>query len=219
MRKLKLALAFASAFFLMACASANLKVDESWKQKPSKVKIVFTEPSVANPEDLADDLPDYVNNFSDWFKAKIEEYLPRYSTGVQYSIEKISSDKISVSNEVVNDTNVVVPKITEMNSEHEVYLVINDIWIGRTTDICHASHNVNSGLGFTTTVDSDYECKVFAGKGAFAYYDSKTGKRLAYGRFANHSTYTFAVTKSDWENIVWRMLGEIIPGTPLNLRR
>ena len=188
-------LVFSVCFFLMACASANLKVDESWTQKPSKVKIVFTEPFVANPDDLADDLPDYVNNFSDWFKAKIEEYIPRYSKGVQYSIEKISSDKISVSNEIVNDTNVVVPKIIEMNSEHEVYLVINDIWIGRKRDICRTQTTINNGMGFSTVVDGHSDCKVFAGMGTFAYYDSKTGKRLAYGRFANKYSYTFAVSK------------------------
>ena len=70
MRKLKLVLAFAFVCAtLIGCASPRAVIDESWTQKPTKVKVVFTEPIIANLDDLQDDLPDYYNKFSEWYKS------------------------------------------------------------------------------------------------------------------------------------------------------
>jgi hypothetical protein len=132
MRKMKLALAIASACaLLVGCAAPRSVMDQGWTQKPAKVKVVFTEPFIANPDDLQDDLPEYVNNFSDWYKAQLETNLGSQTNGVLYSVEKVSMDKVKFEAAAVNGVNIKVPKVEEMDGQADVYLVVNDIWIGR----------------------------------------------------------------------------------------
>ena len=213
MRKLKLALAFASACaLLVGCAASRSVMDQGWTQKPANVKVVFTEPFIANPKDLQDDLPDYVNNFSDWYKAQLESNFASQTTGVQYFVEKISQDKVKFEAAAVNGVNIKVPKIEEMDNQADVYLVINDIWIGRVESgtTCSTGAGAGFGMGMTCTQNKD-----FTGKGNFAYFDAKTGKRLGYGDIEAKSSYSFTVSQSDWQNVMTKTVATMLENTPI----
>lgn len=213
MRKLKLALAFASACaLLVGCAAPRSVMDQGWTQKPANVKVVFTEPFIANPKDLQDDLPDYVNNFSDWYKAQLESNFASQTTGVQYFVEKISQDKVKFEAAAVNGVNIKVPKIEEMDNQADVYLVINDIWIGRVESgtTCSTGAGGGFGMGMTCTQNKD-----FTGKGYFAYFDAKTGKRLGYGDIEAKSSYSFTVSQSDWLNVMTKTVATMLENTPI----
>ena len=212
MRKLKLALAFASACaLLLGCAAPRSVMDQGWTQKPANVKVVFTEPFIANPKDLQDDLPDYVNNFSDWYKAQLDSNFASQTTGVQYFVEKISQDKVKFEAAAVNGVNIKVPKIEEMDNQADVYLVINDIWIGRVESGTTCSTGAGGvGMGMTCTQNKD-----FIGKGNFAYFDAKTGNRLGYGDIEAKSSYTFTVSQSDWLNVMTQTVATMLENTPI----
>ena len=213
MRKLKLALAFASACaLLLGCAAPRSVMDQGWTQKPANVKVVFTEPFIANPKDLQDDLPDYVNNFSDWYKAQLDSNFASQTTGVQYFVEKISQDKVKFEAAAVNGVNIKVPKIEEMDNQADVYLVINDIWIGRVESgtTCSTGAGGGVGMGMTCTQNKD-----FIGKGNFAYFDAKTGKRLGYGDIEAKSSYSFTVSQSDWLNVMTQTVVTMLENTPI----
>lgn len=213
MRKLKLALAFASACaLLVGCAAPRSVMDQGWTQKPANVKVVFTEPFIANPKDLQDDLPDYVNNFSDWYKAQLESNFASQTTGVQYFVEKISQDKVKFEAAAVSGVNIKVPKIEEMDNQADVYLVLNDIWIGRVESgtICSTGAGGGFGMGMTCTQNKD-----FTGKGNFAYFDAKTGKRLGYGDIEAKSSYSFTVSQSDWLNVMTKTVAAMLENTPI----
>lgn len=216
MRKMKLALAIASACaLLVGCAAPRSVMDQGWTQKPAKVKVVFTEPFIANPDDLQDDLPEYVNNFSDWYKAQLETNLGSQTNGVLYSVEKVTMDKVKFEAAAVNGVNIKVPKVEEMDGQADVYLVVNDIWIGRVeseTTCTTGGFNAGGGLGMGTTCTQD---KDFTGKGNYAYYDAKTGKRLGYGDFEAKSGYTFAVSLSDWQKVVQKTVSSVLDNTPI----
>ena len=214
MRKLKLALACASACaLLVGCAAPRSVMDQGWTQKPAKVKVVFTEPFIANPDDLMDDLPEYVNNFSDWYKTQLEANLGSQTNGVLYSVQKISQDQIKFEAAAVRGVNIKVPRITEMEKEADVCLVINDIWIGRTQSETTCSTGAGfGGIGMSTTCSSQ---NYFTGKGNYAYFDPKTGKRLGYGDFEAQSSYTFAVSQSDWLNVVEESVSSMLDNTPI----
>lgn len=214
MRKVKLALAIASACaLLVGCAAPRSVMDQGWTQKPAKVKVVFTEPFIANPDDLQDDLPEYVNNFSDWYKAQLEANLGSQTNGVLYSVEKISQDQIKGEAAAVNGVNIKVPRIVEMDKEADVYLVLNDLWIGRTqSETTCTTGGGFGGFGMATTCSSE---KDFTGKGNYAYFDAKTGKRLGYGDFEAKSSYTFAVSQSDWLNVVEDAVSSMLENTPI----
>ena len=215
MRKLKLALASAAAcMLLMGCASSRSVVDQGWTQKPAKVKVVFTEPHIGSPKDLYDDLPDYANNFSDWYKAQLEENLGSQTKGVLYSVQKISKDQIRTENADMEGNNFLVPKVAEMDPEADVYLVMDDIWIGRVESEMTCSmgggFGVGGGMGTTCTQNKD-----FTEKGRYAYYDVKTGKKLGYGDIEAKSSYTFTVSLSDWKNIVKKTVSVMLDNTPI----
>ena len=217
MEKIKLILttAFACAF-LAGCASKRAVVDSTWTQKPSKVKIVFTEPIVANPDDLADDLPDYVHNFSDWYKAQIEANLGDYSNGVLYAVEKVSRDEITSEVSYVNGINIKTPKMKTMDESADVYLVMDDLWIGRTESETTCTPGAGGfgaggmGMGMTCSTQKD-----FTGKGNYAYFDVKTGKKLGYGDFESKASYTFAVSQSDWIDVVKKTVKTMFKDTPI----
>lgn len=200
-----LMLAMACVFFV-GCAAPHAVLETSWSQKPTKVKVVFTEPLVANPDDLADDLPDHVDNFAEWYKAELEKNLGSQTNGVLYSVEKIAQDKVTTVAAPLNNVNVKTPKITEMDNEADVYLVMNDVWVGRTTK----PGTCTAGM-VTYTCDYPY----FSGKGNYAFFDAKSGQRLGYGVVAADISYTFAVTKSDWESVVEKTVKIILEETPL----
>ena len=148
MTKLKLAVAMIFACsILVGCASSHSVIDQSWTQKPAKVKVVFTEPHIDSPKDLQDDLPDYVNNFSDWYKSQLETNLGAQTKGVLYSVERISQDLIKTETVSENGSSFWVPTISEMNPEADVYLVINDIWIGRIVSETTCSMGGGFGVG------------------------------------------------------------------------
>lgn len=217
MTKLKLAVAMIFACsILVGCASSHSVIDQSWIQKPAKVKVVFTEPHIDSPKDLQDDLPDYVNNFSDWYKSQLETNLGAQTKGVLYSVERISQDLIKTETVSENGSSFWVPAISEMNPEADVYLVINDIWIGRivseTTCSMGGGFGVGGGVGMGTTCSQN---KDFTAKGRYAYYDAKTGKRLGYGDIEAKSGYTFTVSLSDWENVVEKTVSTVLENTPI----
>ena len=207
MKKLKfiLTMAFASVF-LVGCAAKRAVIDDSWTKKPSKVKVVFTEPLVANMDDLEDDLPDHVYNFSEWYRAQLEYNLLSRSSGVRYAVQKISRDYVKIEPAPVNDENIKVPRVTEMDPSADVYLVLDDIWIGRTVKMGTCSN------GMTT-----YSCpqNYFTAKGIYAFYDVSSGRRVGYGDYESNSGYTFVVSLSDWESILEKTVDTILDNTPI----
>lgn len=207
MKRMHLILAMAmSCVFFVGCAAPHSVIESSWSQKPTKVKVVYTEPLVASQEDLADDLPDYVSNFSDWYKAELEKNLGAQTNGVLYSVQQIAQEKVLTVPAPLNDVNIKTPKITEMDQEADVYIVMNDVWFGRTTK----PGTCSTGM-ITYTCDYPY----FSGKGNYAFFEAKSGQRLGYGEIAADVSYTFAVTKSDWEGVVVKTVNSMLDNTPL----
>jgi hypothetical protein len=185
-------------------------VDPNWKEKPATVNAVFTEPFVANPEDLQDDLPDYVDHFQDWYLDQLLTNLANFAKGVEFSGEMISRNQVVHEPGTMEGENVKVPKYDSMQGDADIYLVMDDLWIGRT----EVWSTCSTGMGDATM---SVECKVpaFANKGSFAYYDAKTGKRLAYGDFQEHKGFTFGVSANDWKNVLYKTSQTLLKKTPI----
>ena len=49
----------------------------------------------------------------------------------------------------------------------------------------------------------------------YAFYDAKTGDRLAFGRQSQRSRFTYAMTTGDWEKCVKGLAKKILLRTPL----
>ena len=191
---------------LFFTASPRTAVDESWTQKPSKVKIVFTEPVLDDPNKFDDDFPDFVGKFNDWFIAELKSDMESHTSDIHYSMQKISKDIVKIEPALFKDENINVPKVTEMEKTADVYLVMDSLWIGGTR-----KETTCNEKDLVVPCDKLY----LTAKGNFAYYDTKSGKRLGYGKIESNSTYRGMMTRGNWTGMVNLTSKKVLLGTPL----
>lgn len=199
-----------ACMLLIGCAPKLYVVDPSWVLKPSRVKVLFTEPGIGSPKDLADDLPSYVNNFSDWYRAQLESFLRASTQGVAYSVEKVSRDLISYEFSDMDGTNFKTPKPKVLDGSADVYLVMDDLWIGRIKELS-CGGGMGPGFSGPRCVDS----KSLNGTGRYAFFDGKTGAKLGYGDIKAQSFFTFTVSLDDWINVVNKTVEIMLKDTPI----
>lgn len=214
MKSLRLILlsVFAS-MLLTACGAPRYFVDADWTEnsKPTSVKVAFTMPKVVVPDDLRDDLPEYTSNFAKWFGPEMKQNLiSRSRDNVQYSMKIIQRENLSYKKKKLGDVEFSVPSFDLMENDADIYLVVSDIWIGRESE----TRWVSNGMGGTMMVTYQY----FTMKCRYAFYDTRTKKLLAYGYSRGKTGYTFAVTRSDWESSLKRMVYDFARETPLFVR-
>ena len=93
-----------------------------------------------------------------------------------------------------------------MDKSADVYLVIDSIWVGGTS-----KETTCDVKGMEVPCDKHY----LTAKGNFAYYDTKNGKRLGYGKIESNSTYRGMVTPGNWTGMVNLTAKKVLMGTPL----
>lgn len=213
MKSLRLILlsVFAS-MLLTACGAPHYFIDADWTEnsKPTNVKVVFSMPKVAEPDDLRDDLPEYTSNFAKWFGPELKENLvSRSRDNVHYSMSLIQRENISYKKKELGDDEFSVPYFDLMKNDADIYLVVSNVWIGRESE----TQWISNGVG-TTMVTYLY----FSMKCRYAFYDARTKKLLGYGHSKGRTGYTFAVTRSDWESSLRKMVYNLARETPLFVR-
>ena len=216
-----------ASIFLSGCATNRIVIEESWTQKPAKVKVVFTEAFYADPGDLADILPRDVENFSQWYKAQLETELEKYSNGVTYTVENVSRDDITSETSSVNGSNIKTPKLKTMDDAADVYLVMDDLWLGKIeemktiyttaagTTYMQSPNPAMNALSFGGLGQSSEKEKNFVGKGSFAYFDAKTGAKLGYGEFESKANYKYFVSRNNWTDVVKKTVDTMFENTPI----
>lgn len=217
MKSLKaIVFSLAAGALLMACAGPSYYVDPSWKgqPQPASVKVVYTEPEIANADDLKDDLPEYEANFTGWLEPQMKTFLyERSNKKVEFTLAKV--DALSSETVKLGKEDFAAPSYAQMADDAEVYLVLDKVWVGRegeqstTVKGNAASESMDPmGTGFTTA-------NFFKVKGEFAFYDAKTKKILAYGRTEGKAQYQFAVSKGDWEFALRDFASHLLTDTPV----
>ena len=214
MKSLKLV--FFSIFtglLLTACGAPRYYIDADWTEnaKPTSVKVVFTMPKVVNPDDLRDDLPEYTSNFAKWFGPELKQNLiSRSRDNVQYSMKIIQREDVSYKQKELGEVAFDAPYYVGIENDADIYLVVSNIWIGRESE----TRWVSNGMGGTMMVTYLY----FSMKCKYAFYDAKTKKNLGYGHSKGQIGYTFAVTRSDWEDSMRKMVSNFAREIPLFVR-
>ena len=209
-----------ASIFLSGCATNRIVIEESWTQKPTKVKVVFTEAFYADPGDLADILPRDVENFSQWYKAQLETELEKYSNGVTYTVENVSRDDITSETSSVNYSNIKTPKLKTMDDAADVYLVMDDLWFGQLADsaIVGSPDPYLPGSSNFWMMGPERKAEMqknFVGKGSIAYFDAKTGAKLGYGEFESKANYKYVVSRNNWTDVVKKIVESMFENTPI----
>ena len=207
------------SLLLSACSASRYYVDPEWAKmpKPASVKVVFSTPEIGNPDDLKDDLPEYEDNFVDWFAPQMKRVIDSCSNGkIDYSMMMVEPKEFKFRTEKMNETNknFDVPEYPLMKSDADVYLVVSNIWLGREELESNPGGWVMGPSG-TMVYTAPTTTRMFVSKGRYAFYDAKTKKLLGFGAAEGSMTYNFAVTRTDWENSVRVMTKQMLRETPL----
>jgi hypothetical protein len=203
MRQMGLAFAFA-VLFLVGCSGKHSLVNPEWKNAPDSYTVLVSRPFVGNPDDVADDLPEYTSNFEEWFSAEIATAL-----------EKRTEKKPSVKVELDENFNLVplefgketflqtpIPNMDRISGLHGVVISIHPIKFKRKTEKHYSATGTTANHWLVVN-------------GTYSIVSADEEKILAYGLCYGISSFKFAMTKGDWENVVDDLAKTVIQDTPL----
>lgn len=229
---MKLKLFCCAAFCAIAftgCAKSNptFFVDPTWTEKPASVTVAFTEPNVENKDDLEDDLKDYVENFSSWFQAELKKDLELVTkNSVAFDVRKANAEDFSVvTDSIMTDKyNMLKPNTMEGDG---YYLVYSNVNFSRREDAYdNAAYNAHVAQnGYGAPVDPGKNSMATAGatftenglwvNADYAFYNAKSGEKVAFGHWAVRSKFAYAMTTSDWEKCVMALVKKTLAKTPV----
>ncbi|MBO4713564.1 MAG: hypothetical protein J5615_06715 [Fibrobacter sp.] len=201
-RLLVLFLCFA-AMLLVACGGTRLNVDPTWTEKPKSLTVLITEPYVANTDDLEDDLPEYTTKFGEWMASQLQMEL-RLRTGLNAEM-RIEKDENFAFAQLPIGKNMVdfqLPNPEKIKGLHGMVLTVHPIQFWRDMAPC---------VGQGGCLNNKY----LMAKGTYVFTDVDSRRIMGHGVFGVSSSFSFAMTKGNWEDVVKSMAKEIIEDTPL----
>ncbi|OWV07245.1 MULTISPECIES: hypothetical protein [unclassified Fibrobacter] len=198
-----------AAFLFVGCSSPRFFVDSQWTNKPAKAKFIFSTGVVENQEDLDDVLVED-ENFTVWFARQLEENVKFYSNHVDFTAERISKEEMLEEKVTLGKNPVTVGKPKTFNSDAEIYVVLNNLWFGRTQRTSYYTHNIAAGT--PTTSSTNYFISM---SGRYAFYDTRTQKILGYGEFNTNEEYVRNLGRDSWKRLIQTSIEEILENTPL----
>lgn len=193
------------------CTATRIYMDKEWVQPPAKVKVLFTEPFIERMDDLQDDLPEYANNFPEWYKIQLSANFEKYSGVPDYSIEAITNNDVTYEPFDMGRRRVEIPRPNNIEEDADIYVLIYNISFGRTQDTRVSTSTNAQGVAITSESTTFY----FFTRGSYVYYDAKTKKCLGLDNYERKSSYNFVVSKSDWEDVMNQTVKRIVEKTPL----
>ena len=203
MRQMGLAFAFA-VLFLVGCSGKHSMVDPEWKKAPDSYIVLVSRPFVGNPDDVADDLPEYTSNFEEWFSKEITTVLEKRTekkTSVKVVLDE-HFDLVPLKFGKKGFLQTPIPDLDSISGLHGVVISIHPIKFKRKTE---KHYSANGSIGDHWLVAN----------GAYSIVSVDEQKVLAYGLCYGISSFKFAMTKGDWENVVDDLAKTVIQDTPL----
>lgn len=193
---MKILLILASCLIFTACSSTpRFQVDPEWLITPPHYTVLFTEPFVNNPKDVADDLPEYTDKFSEWFSKELAKEITKISK-TDHPFQKVDDSTLIIMPAPLDKEKIIsIPLPDTTMKIHGIAVVIHPIKVWR--DKSSKSSNFLVFTAHYTIVDTDKR------------------KLLAYGTLSAVKQFHFVMTKSDWEECVQIFAEKLLEGTPL----
>ena len=227
---------FAVVLLLVGCSSTPKQFkDASWTQKPANMKTVFTQPAFVPDSTLSfwkgeyvkDSLPDEMKPISDWFAKNLDNTF-KFNLSTHYSIAEVAKDQVSSFSVKLDGEDVSLPKLESMSDSFEVYLVIDDISMGKNVKSSGMNAGMGPnmgvgmgsgmgtgmgvGMGFGTMGSSGENVKITA---RYAFFDVKTRKLLNFGSVEKSHFAEKKAIEHDWVDALRDLALEIIGQTPV----
>lgn len=202
------------------CSNPRMSIDTEWTQKPSKVKILFTEAKILNDEDFEVCLLESAN-FSDWFKKQILANIGFYALRADYSVESIPKENLTTEKITLGKETIRISKPNTFENDADVYLVLSNLSTDTTSKFDEYTHNINfggNGVGsFGVMVTTSEQHLLLKGNGSYAFYDAKSQKRLGYGKIEARAEHGKRVSTDDWKKLAQSILENVFEKTPLEI--
>lgn len=203
----------------------TFSVAQTWTEKPNKLTIVFTDPFVENQDDLKDDLEEYADRFGEWFKAELKkDYESLMKNSVSLDFQNVDSTAMIIETDHVDTTSFKTPRPASMEQGNGYYLAISNVIFSRRELVYMAYYNSSTG-SFDNSVDVQKNPDIplndgqSVQKGLWIYADyaiyNQSGERVAFGHEEIRSSFTYAMTRSDWEKCVLAFAKRSIARTPI----
>ncbi|MBQ5464248.1 MAG: hypothetical protein IIT53_09595 [Fibrobacter sp.] len=221
---------FSLALLLVAgCSSTRQFKDNTWTNKPSNMKAVFTKPVIVQDSTESYELgslwgffksekdtavvTDEMTSISAWFQKNLDNTF-KFNLGVHYSIDEVSKEQISSVAEKMDGDDVNIPKLSSMSDSFEVYLVMDDIRLYKSQSYSQMSSVPMASVAGPAApmYKSGEKVKVSAN---YAFYDAKSGKMLAFGFVEKDHFAEKRALEHDWVDVVRDMALQIIDQTPV----
>lgn len=228
MKKRLLCCMAAVAIAFTGCAKKpTFFVDPEWTEKPTSVTVEFTKPMVENQDDAKDDLEEYADNFSAWFKAELTKDLNLVTkNSVAFDVVEVNASDLVHEKDSIQTVEFNMMKPMAMDGDG-YYLVFSNVNFSRREDAYeNAAYNghvaangygapVNPGTNSMATAGATIEDKGLWIYADYAFYNAKTGNRVAFGHWNIKSKFTYAMTRGDWEKCVLALVKKTLARTPV----
>ena len=232
-------------FAFVGCSNSRLHKDPSWTAKPANMQVVFTAPVIMDTEKDSDGLndwpifpwyytsenrlpaagpsalpiatkdslmlPDEMKKMSEWFSSNVDNTL-KFNSNVHYKVSEISKDEVSYSEQVADGENIRVPMPKSMDSA-EVYMVLDSIYLKSYVSMREGAGTNLASVGITVASTINNNCVQISA--LYAFYDSKTAKRLDYGFLEEKQCADQKVIEHDWQNVLRELILHAIDKTPI----
>ena len=232
--KTKLFVFFLLFLLCAGCSSERQFLDAGWTQKPAKMKILFTKPSLVvedkefrstdpaydktmnkvlgwfNKQNDEVEIPEAMEVISDWFRDKIDNVM-QFNSNVPSVVERVSKKKISRDTENMDGVEVKIPKLEAMSDSFDVYLILDEIGMHISKVDTYMSMGPSfgpTGLPTTPGVGPRFQ-------GDYVVYDVKTGKRLAYGHLEDGMYHEDVAAETGWYDNLRDLMLKILGQTPV----
>ena len=200
MRKLLLFL-ISGAFLLVGCGGPRHSVDPEWKDAPKNFSVVVSAPYVSNADDVSDDFGGE-DGFRQWFVAYLDSSLS-LATPVGHSVKLVDDGDMTAEIRPLGKNLVAfpVPDPEKLENVGGVVLAIHPVRFHREVQRCP-----NGGCIGNKSLNLQV---------AYSVVSMEKRKILAYGLAGASNSFTFAMTRGDWEKVVQRVSWQLVEGTPL----
>ncbi|WP_173474367.1 hypothetical protein [Fibrobacter succinogenes] len=217
MNRMKFILGVLFLLFLTGC-TPRVVISENWNWRPATIAVIYTNPVVANSDDVEDDLPEYVNSFPVWMSAglkrnieakaeNLNDHSRMHVSVVAYplGISGANNFYMGESGVMINNRDVFAIDDERLAlPDADVYLFVDSIQIN--------SMLTGGGLGLLGFLLHE---GILTMVGNYGFYDGKTHERLGYGTLSALEEYAFGVSRSNWENLMEIVVKKLFEDTPV----
>lgn len=189
------------ALLLAGCSGPHVSVDPEWKEAPARFTVLTTAPFTSNADDITDDFGDQ-DVFRQWFVSYLDTALA-ISSPVSHSVKIIDDGALEM--ELMNlggvKVKIPVPVAAKLDGVDGLVLVVHPVLFRRYEMSCPSGGCLNN--------------KELILQVAYSVVSLEAGRILAYGVANSSDSFSFAMTRGNWEKVVQRLSWKLVAKTPL----